>query len=241
MAEAIAVISFVSAIAGLIDTGSKVVKRLNDFQSKVHDIPQTFQHVKTILPITISGLEQIRSKAQAGTLDSETQKALVPAVDGYGNQVRRLEEILGNVLPVKEDSSWDKMKKALRGLSKDKEHRNYGWTQPMPVQQTIMILAKRDLKFVDRTDILREVESNLKDYVRAAIAGIGGAGKTQIAIEHCYQFLKDCPMGNIIWAHAGTLSGFVEACKTIAGELQLHPLTFSPLLLCLNFSKIFTT
>ena len=197
MAEAIAVISFVSAIAGLIDTSSNVVKRLNDFHSKVHDIPQTFQHVKTILPITISGLDQIRSKAQAGTLDSETQKALVPAVDGCGNQVRRLEEILGKVLPVKEDSSWDKMRKALRSLSKDKEVQdllkdldryllNFTFhttstaiivePQPIPVQQTIMIPAKRDLKFVDRTDILREVESNLKDYGRAAIAGIGGVG-----------------------------------------------------------------
>ena len=28
-------------------------------------------------------------------------------------------------------------------------------------------------------------------------------------------------MGNIFWAHAGRLSDFVEACKTIAGELQL--------------------
>ena len=43
--------------------------------------------------------------------------------------------------------------------------------------------------------------------------------KTQIAIEYCYRFLNDCPKGNIFWAHAGTLSNFVEACKTIAGEL----------------------
>lgn len=32
MAEAIAAISFASAIAGLIETSSKVVKQLNDFQ-----------------------------------------------------------------------------------------------------------------------------------------------------------------------------------------------------------------
>ena len=37
-----------------------------------------------------------------------------------------------------------------------------------------MIPARRDPNFVDWTHILNEVESNLKVYGRAAIAGIGG-------------------------------------------------------------------
>lgn len=197
MAEAFAVISFVSAIAGLVDIGSKVVKRLNEFQSKAHDIPQTFQHVRTILPITIQGLEQTSVKAQTGTIDSETQKALVPALEGCRSQVRRIHEILEKVLPKNEDSSWDKTKKALRSLSKDKEVQeilkdldryvlNFTFhttssastvmPQSMPIQRIIMIPVKRDPNFVDRTDILREVEGNLKVYGRAAIAGIGGVG-----------------------------------------------------------------
>ena len=197
MAEAIAVVSFVSAIAGLIDTSSKVVKRLNDFQSKANDIPQRFQHVKAVLPITVNGLKRIRAGAHAGTLGPEDQKALVPALEGCGNQVRQLEEILAEVLPVNDDSSWDKVKKALRSLSKDKEVQdlldnldryllNFTFhttssaitvgPQPLPVKRTIMIPKKRDPNFVDRTDILREVESNLKNYGRAAIAGIGGVG-----------------------------------------------------------------
>lgn len=48
--------------------------------------------------------------------------------------------------------------------------------QSMPMQRIIMIPAKSNPNFVDRTDILREVESNLKVYGRAAIAGIGGVG-----------------------------------------------------------------
>ncbi|MCJ1263724.1 hypothetical protein MMC22_003594 [Lobaria immixta] len=224
--EAIAVVSFVSAIAGLIDFSSKVVKRLDDFQSSTHDIPQSLQHVKTILPTTINGLERIKIGARAGTVDSEAQKALLPAIEGCGNRVRRLEEILAEVLPVKDDSSWDKVKKALRSLSTDKEVQdllkeldrylaNFTFhttssvitvgTLPIPVQQAIMIPKKRDPNFVDRTNILREVESNLRDYGRAAIAGIGGVGKTQIAIEYCYRFLNDCPKANIFWAHTDTL------------------------------------
>lgn len=197
MAEAIAVIAFVSAISGLIDISSKVVKRLNDFQSKAHDIPQAFQHVKNILPVTIKGLDQSRVKAQSGIMDSETQKALLPALKGCEDQIRRIDEILETVLPVNENSSWDKIKKSLRSLSKDKEVRdllkdldryvlNFTFhtassastvvPPPRPMQQVIMIPTKRDPKFVDRTEILSKVESNLKLYGRAAIAGIGGVG-----------------------------------------------------------------
>ncbi|MCJ1261454.1 hypothetical protein MMC22_001318 [Lobaria immixta] len=142
-----------------------------------------------------NGLKRIRAGAQAGPLDSEDQKALVPALKGCGNQARRLEEILAEVLPVKNDSSWDKVKKAFQSLSKDKEVQdllndldryllNFTFhstssaitvgPQPAPVQQTITIPKKRDPYFVDWTDILREIERNLSDYGRAAIAGIGG-------------------------------------------------------------------
>ena len=93
---------------------------------------------------------------------------------------------------MKNDSSWDKVKKAFQSLSKDKEVQdllndldryllNFTFhstssaitvgPQPAPVQQTITIPKRRDPYFVDRTDILREIERNLSDYGRAAIAG----------------------------------------------------------------------
>lgn len=45
--------------------------------------------------------------------------------------------------------------------------------------------------------------------------------KIQIAIDECYRFLDKYPTGNVFWAHAGTLSDSVKACKTPAGKLQL--------------------
>lgn len=57
MAEPIAVLSFIAAIAGLIDVGCKVVERLNDFQLKVQHIPETLEQIKTLLPIALDSLE----------------------------------------------------------------------------------------------------------------------------------------------------------------------------------------
>ena len=45
--------------------------------------------------------------------------------------------------------------------------------------------------------------------------------KTQVAIEQCYRFHEACPEAHIFWAHAGTLSKFVQACKVIAEKLRL--------------------
>ena len=89
MAEAIAVVSFVSASASLINASSKMVKRLNDFQSETHYTPQIYHHVQAILPITITGLEKCNVGAHAGPFDSETQKALVPALEHAGTKKAR--------------------------------------------------------------------------------------------------------------------------------------------------------
>ena len=56
MAEAVALISFVSAVAALIEIGSTVVGRLNDFRERAHDVPEAFKHIKAQLPITIDSL-----------------------------------------------------------------------------------------------------------------------------------------------------------------------------------------
>ena len=197
MAEAIATISFVSAVATLIEIGSTVVGRLNDFREKAQDVPGAFKHIKAQLPITIDSLRRTEAEAQAGNVDSDTQKALTPALDGCYSQIRRLDEILDQVLPGEKDSSWTRKTKALRSISTDKEvrsllqeldryllrfvlHNTSDTSRALPqshsVHQVIMIPAKRDLNFIDRPRIFEDLQSNLTSYGRAALAGIGGVG-----------------------------------------------------------------
>lgn len=197
MAEAFAVISFISAVAALIEIGSTVVGRLNDFREKAHEVPEAFKHIKAQLPITINSLQRTSAEAQAGNVDSDTQKALTPALEGCQSQIRRLDKILDQVLPTDKDSSWTRKTKALRSISKDKEvrsllleldryllrlvlHNTSGTSRALPqslsMHQISMIPAKRDPNFIDRPRIFEELQSNLTHYGRAALAGIGGVG-----------------------------------------------------------------
>jgi NACHT NTPase-like protein len=119
MAEAVAVISLVASIVQLADFGSKVLFRLNDFQTKIGDIPKTFQHVKAELPVLLDTLKQTKSAIEAGSIRDETKNALLPAIDGCRTQVELLDALIEKVLPLKGDSWSKRGLKAVSSLRQD--------------------------------------------------------------------------------------------------------------------------
>ena len=197
MAEAIAIISFVSAVVALVDIGSRVVIRLNDFQSKSHEMPDALRHIKVQLPLTIDSLRLSKGKAESGELSTESQNALMPALEACTKLIDRLDQLLIKLLPVEGDSSWLRRKKALRSLGKDHDiqdlreeldryiavltlHRtsNLVTRSFAPVQSLSVrtIPATRDVNFVDRPELFSHLEATLGKHGRAALSGIGGVG-----------------------------------------------------------------
>lgn len=78
MAEAIVVISFVSAIWSLADFGTQVVKRLNEFRTNVRDLPQSLIHISDQLPLLIDTVNRLHKQVKDGNLSSATEQALHP-------------------------------------------------------------------------------------------------------------------------------------------------------------------
>lgn len=116
MAEAIAVISFVSAVWSLADHGTKVVKGLTEFRTNVRDLPQSLIHISDQLPLLIDTVNRLHNQARDGNLSSATEKALQPVVDGIHAQVTKLDSILAKVLPSAKASTWEKGLKAVKSL-----------------------------------------------------------------------------------------------------------------------------
>jgi hypothetical protein len=119
MAEAFAAISIVSSIVQLVDFGSKVLLRLNEFQSGAGEIPKTFQHIKAELPVLLDTLEQTKTAIQTGSVRDETKKALLPAIDGCRTQIESLDIVIGKALPLSGDSWRKKSRKAVSSLRQD--------------------------------------------------------------------------------------------------------------------------
>lgn len=80
----------------------------------------------------------------------------------------------------------------------------------------------RDPIFIGRDKIMEEIETMFTQQKRVAIAGIGGVGKSQIAIEYAYRF-KDTASTNchIFWVYGGTIARFYQGYKRIAQKLEL--------------------
>jgi hypothetical protein len=119
MAEALAVVGIVANVIQLVDFGSRVLKRLEEYQSKLGDIPEAFRYIKTELPVLLDALQQTKEKIDAGCMQDKSKKALLPAIAGCAVQIKALDDIIAKALPVLGDSWTRRSRKALGSLRYD--------------------------------------------------------------------------------------------------------------------------
>lgn len=55
-----------------------------------------------------------------------------------------------------------------------------------------------------------------------ALTGIGGVGKSQIAIEHCYRFRDEHPNSHVFWVNGSSAQRFEQAYAEISRRLELR-------------------
>jgi hypothetical protein len=121
MAEALAIVGIVANITQLVDFGSRVLKRLEEYQSQLGDIPEAFHHIKAELPVLLDALRQTKAAIDAGSIEDKSKKALLPAVEGCGKQIRLLDDVIVKALPSSNDSRTTRSWKALKSLHYDEK------------------------------------------------------------------------------------------------------------------------
>lgn len=119
MAEALAVVGIVANIIQIIDFGSRALNRLEEYQSKLGDIPETFAHTKVELPVLLDALRKTQTAINAGSIGDESKQALLPAIEGCGVQIRLLNDVIAKALPATSDSWIRRGGKAFRSLRYD--------------------------------------------------------------------------------------------------------------------------
>ena len=82
MAEALAIVGLVAAIVQFIDVGTKVVLRLQEFNSRNKELPAAFQDIFVQLPLLINDLKQTKDDIEARNYDQETRKSVLTVVEG---------------------------------------------------------------------------------------------------------------------------------------------------------------
>ncbi|KAL6900028.1 hypothetical protein GGI43DRAFT_406131 [Trichoderma evansii] len=83
--------------------------------------------------------------------------------------------------------------------------------------------------FIGRSEILKTLKDQLghtqqassTSQARATLYGLGGTGKTQIALEYVFQLQKTHPTVFVFWIHAGSAARFRQAFASIAQEYNI--------------------
>ncbi|KAL8719074.1 MAG: hypothetical protein Q9225_003869 [Loekoesia sp. 1 TL-2023] len=121
MAEAMATVGFVAAIANLSCFAKKLVDRWKEFHSRSKHVPKAFRSIYTQLPLVVSSLEQIRNQAEGSLLSEDLIASLQPVIEACHEEVKDLEIILNKILPAPSASSWDRNALVLRSLRYEAE------------------------------------------------------------------------------------------------------------------------
>ncbi|KAK3340124.1 P-loop containing nucleoside triphosphate hydrolase protein, partial [Neurospora tetraspora] len=91
---------------------------------------------------------------------------------------------------------------------------------PPPPSATIPF--SRDPDFVNRGDILDQIDQLCsKPAARVALVGLGGVGKSQLAIEFAHRIAARHPDTWVFWVHAGTQARVDEGFRAIADAAEL--------------------
>ena|GEM_PF-473883 len=80
--------------------------------------------------------------------------------------------------------------------------------------------AMRTRYFTGREDVLAQLRAQLAARGRAALCGLGGAGKTQAVMEYAARYRAEYP-GGVFWVNAETLGGLTSGFGDIAATLRL--------------------
>jgi hypothetical protein len=119
MAEVLALVGVVASIVQLVDFSSKVLSRLNEFQSSVDEVPTSFRNVKVDLPLLLDTLKHISKDISTGLIADEIQKSLLPVIEGCQSQIELLDAVLVKALPAPGDSRTQRTRKAISSLSQE--------------------------------------------------------------------------------------------------------------------------
>ncbi|KAJ5707370.1 hypothetical protein N7488_007171 [Penicillium malachiteum] len=92
-------------------------------------------------------------------------------------------------------------------------------TPPTPLST---VPFHRDPDFVSRDTLLDQIHEKISvPGSRIALVGIGGVGKSQLAIEYCYRLRDQLPETWVFWVHASNAARFEQCFRDIADQAKI--------------------
>ncbi|KAL8985980.1 MAG: hypothetical protein Q9205_000490 [Flavoplaca limonia] len=85
----------------------------------------------------------------------------------------------------------------------------------------LMVPFPRDANFLGRQDVLELISEKFEKTHAVTLFGLGGIGKSQIAIEYCYVFRDENPSAQIFWLYGADPLHFEQGYQDIARRARI--------------------
>lgn len=191
------------------DTERLLLPVLRGLRKEIEDFDST------LLKILPSPQASQREKIIKTFKSINTEKKL----DGFRSSIQDYLNTLSAVQDARHSDSLRELLEVLKAPKIDS-------SEP-PVTETIkkpVWMVRYDLEedFVGRDDLMHTIESQIcEKNRRVALAGIGGVGKSRIAIQYCYRYRQKNPEAHVFWVHGGSRSRFGNDYRKMARLLDL--------------------
>ncbi|CAG8980572.1 hypothetical protein HYALB_00002570 [Hymenoscyphus albidus] len=245
MAEAIAVVGILASFIQLTEFSIKLAHRVHSFTSATSSAPDSLRHVAVELPALLEALKNSAQVLSAENLTEDVRCALEAPIRECAGEIEALNKILLKVLPDPGNRKGKRIWKGVWSLRYDAKIRNRmavvrGYVQTLSYYHVTILCSKstpvkalpkplptstvpyhRNADYVD-TGTLRQVGEKLTmPASRLALVGMGGIGKTQLALEYAHLIREKSPKTWVFWINTLTRTTLEYGCRKIAEATKL--------------------
>ncbi|KAL8711263.1 MAG: hypothetical protein Q9225_007149 [Loekoesia sp. 1 TL-2023] len=252
MAEAVAALGFVSSVVSLIDISSRCMSRLHDFKSTNGQTPAVYEDILNQLPLLLEIIHKLKARFSEELLSQDAESAVFSSINGCIRQISKVDKLIEKWTPSAKESSIKRLRKAFGSVHDEKKIMEalrvlemykttlhmYSTTSSRPASTEsstgVYDLPFKQLSyFVERQGIFQTLSHHLENTVGdtaghrvIVLTGMGGQGKTQIALEYCKRSQASSIFKYVFWIDASTENALVRSYSTVAEMLSKPGVSF---------------
>ena len=235
-----------SSLLTFADVAWRVLKRLEEYCDRTKDAPKVVKNIRPQLRILAEKLEELKQDTKDTSLAINSSSTLSKVVDPLKEQIDFLDQLTAKMLPTKSDSTSLRLRKAALSIYYEKElsrvwaqletykttlifHFTYMAAHPVPVLEAKPLKTHYQYPasvvshLVTREALLSKIEEIFSNPTPAAnsrvviLFGMGGCGKTQLALQYCQKSQAKGLFSSIFWIDASSPTTIAQSFSSIAG------------------------